>query len=51
MAKRWRCYLAFHTWQQIRNDEGKWYKRCQACGKFSDIPDRSGGFGGAGGGG
>ena len=36
--KRVRCYLGWHTWQRIRNDEGKWYMKCRACGKFHDIP-------------
>ena len=38
MRKRLRCYLGLHVWQRIHNDEGEWYKKCRACGKFVDIP-------------
>ena len=37
MAKRFRCYLGWHSWQRIRTDDGEWFKKCRACGKFSDI--------------
>jgi hypothetical protein len=37
MAKRFRCYLGWHSWQRIRNDQGQWYKQCRMCGKFADI--------------
>lgn len=40
MAKRFRCYLGLHRWQQLQSEGGGAYKKCQDCGKFSDIPSR-----------
>ena len=39
MAKRLRCYFGFHRWQRLQAEGGGLYKKCQDCGKFSDIPD------------
>ena len=39
MAKRLACYLGFHRWQRLQAEGGGRYKKCQDCGKFSDVPD------------
>lgn len=40
MAKKLRCYLGFHRWQQLQAEGGGSYKKCRDCDKFSDIPQR-----------
>jgi hypothetical protein len=37
MGKKLRCYVGFHRWQTLRAEGGGAYKKCQDCGKFSDI--------------
>jgi hypothetical protein len=38
LVKKFRCYLGFHRWQKLRNDDGDWYEKCRFCGKFGDVP-------------
>jgi hypothetical protein len=40
MAKKLRCYLGFHRWQQLQAEGGGSYKKCRDCGRFSDLPQR-----------
>jgi len=32
-----RCRLGIHRWQKLRAPEGRWYKRCRACGTEVDV--------------
>ena len=40
MAKRLLCRLGKHRWQRLKADGGGWFRKCRACGKLDDIPDR-----------
>jgi hypothetical protein len=53
MAKKLRCWVAWHRWVRHVNDQGEAYFRCADCEKFKDIrreggvdwPNSSGGPG------
>jgi len=34
-----RCRLGIHRWQKLRTPEGRWYKRCRACGTEVDVDE------------
>jgi hypothetical protein len=36
MAKKLRCYLGLHRYQNRRTDQGERYKQCRDCEKFQD---------------
>jgi hypothetical protein len=40
MAKRLLCRLGKHQWQRLKAEGDGWFKKCRACGKLDDIPDR-----------
>jgi hypothetical protein len=42
MKKPLRCWLTFHEWRVIVNDEGQRYKTCARCGAYRDFDPRPG---------
>jgi hypothetical protein len=42
MKKPLRCWLTFHDWRMIVNDEGQRYKTCARCGAYRDFDPRPG---------
>jgi hypothetical protein len=32
-----RCWLTFHEWRLMTNDEGQQYKICARCGAYRDF--------------
>jgi len=43
MKKPLRCWLTFHDWRLMVNDEGQRYKTCTLCGAYRDFDPRPGG--------
>jgi hypothetical protein len=43
MKKPLRCWLTFHDWRLMVNDEGQQYKTCTRCGAYRDFDPRPGG--------
>jgi hypothetical protein len=42
MKKPLRCWLTFHDWRMMVNDEGERYKTCARCGAYRDFDPRPG---------
>jgi hypothetical protein len=42
MKKSLRCWLTFHDWRLMVNDEGQRYKTCTRCGAYRDFDPRPG---------
>jgi hypothetical protein len=42
MKKPLRCWLTFHDWLMMVNDEGQRYKTCTRCGAYRDFDPRPG---------
>ncbi|HEX5907513.1 MAG TPA: hypothetical protein VFY56_10890 [Propionibacteriaceae bacterium] len=42
MKKPLRCWLTFHDWRLMYNDEGQRYKTCARCGAYRDFEPRPG---------
>jgi hypothetical protein len=42
MKKPLRCWLTFHDWRMMVNDEGQRYKTCARCGAYRDFDPRPG---------
>jgi hypothetical protein len=40
MKKPLRCWLTFHDWRMMVNDEGERYKTCARCGAYRDFDPR-----------
>lgn len=40
MKKPLRCWLFFHDWRLVTNDEGEQYKSCARCGGYRDFTPR-----------
>jgi hypothetical protein len=40
MKKPLRCWLTFHDWRMMVNDEGERYKTCARCGAYRDPQGR-----------
>ena len=43
MKRPLRCWLTFHDWRLMVNDEGQRYKTCTLCGAYRDFDPRPGG--------